>query len=178
MSRIIIYTNFKMNGHNLVRFQNSLKNSFGMLRYIIFMRWIVFLDFSENNGKSGKDYISQVGINFTCRVNCPILPHFYRILGKMQKAGTKIEYNKLGCIPLTGWILRFYPVFSELTKETENRGEDWLWKARMYPTCGINCQILFYLSLINEKNGKLGSRFDMAKLETRSKDSIWELRVL
>ena len=140
MSRIIIYTNFKMNGHNLACFHNSLKNSFGTLRY----------------GKSGKDYISQVGISFTCRVNCPILPHFHRILGKLQKAGTKIEYNKLGFIPLTGWILRFYPVFSELTQETENRGEDWLWKARIYPTCGINCQILFYLSLKNEKNGKLG----------------------
>ena len=42
MSRIIIYTNFKMNEHNLVRFQNSLKNSFGMLRYIIFMRCELF----------------------------------------------------------------------------------------------------------------------------------------
>ena len=61
-----------------------------------------FLEFSENNGKSGKDYKSQVGICFTCRMNCLILPHFYRILGKMQKTGTKIEYDKLGCIPLTG----------------------------------------------------------------------------
>ena len=98
-----------------------------------------------NNGKSGKDYISQVGLCFTCRMNYLILLHFYRILGKMQKTGTKIEYDKLGCIPLTGWILRFYPVFPELTQQTENRGEDWLWKARMYPTCGINCQILPYL---------------------------------
>ena len=96
-----------------------------------------FLEFSENNGKSGKDYKPQVGICFTCRMNCLILPHFYRILGKMQKTGTKIEYDKLGCIPLTGWILRFYPVFPELTQQTENRGEDWLWKARMHPTCGF-----------------------------------------
>ena len=61
-----------------------------------------FLEFSENNGKSGKDYKPQVGICFTCRMNCLILPHFYRILGKMQRTGTKIEYDKLGCIPLTG----------------------------------------------------------------------------
>ena len=157
MSRVIIYSNFKMNGHNFARFQNSLKNSLSMLGYILFMRWIVFLEFSENNGKSitnHKDYKSQVGICFTCRMNCPILPHFYRILGKMQKTGTNIEYDKLGCIPLTGWILRFCPVFPELTHQTEI-GVNWLWKARMYPTCGINCQILPYLSLINEKIGKL-----------------------
>ena len=141
MSRVIIYSNFWMNGHDLACFQNSLKNSFGMLGYILFMRWIVFLEFSENNGKSGKDYISQVGLCFTCRMNYLILLHFYRILGKMQKTGTKIEYDKLGCIPLTEWILRFYPVFPELTQQMKNRGEDWLWKARMYPTCGINCQI-------------------------------------
>ena len=98
----------------------------GVLGYILFMRWIVFLEFSENNGKSGKDYKSQVGICFTCRMNCPILPHFYRILGKMQKTGTKID-DKLRCIPLTGWILRIYPVFPELIQQTENRGEDWLW---------------------------------------------------
>ena len=122
MSRIIIYTNFKMNGHNLARFQNSLKNSFGMLGYILFMRWIFFLEFSENNGKSGKDYKPQVGICFTCRMNCLILPHFYRILGKMQKTGTKIEYDKLGCISLTGWILRFYPVFSRIDSTNGKSG--------------------------------------------------------
>ena len=80
---------------------------------------------------------------------------FYRILGKNAKTWTKIEYDKLGCIPLIGWILRFYPVFPEFTQKTENRGEGWLWKSMMYRTCGINCQILPYLSLINEKNGKL-----------------------
>ena len=60
-----LYFNFKMNcdsaceftRHNLARFQNSLKNSFDILGCIIFMRWIVFLEFSQNNGKSGKDYI-------------------------------------------------------------------------------------------------------------------------
>ena len=164
MFRVIIYSNFKINGHNLARFQNSLKNSFGMSGYILFMRWIFFLEFSENNGKSGKDYKPQVGICFTCRMNCLILPHFYRILGKMQKTGPKIEYDRLGCIPLTGWVLRFYPVFPELTQQTENRGEDWLWKARMYPTCGINCQILPYLSPINEKNGKLGLKIWFGKI--------------
>ena len=65
MFRVIIYSNFKINGHNLARFQNSLKNSFGMLGYILFTRWTVFLEFSENNGKSGKDYKPQVGICFT-----------------------------------------------------------------------------------------------------------------
>ena len=59
-----------------------------------------FLEFSENNGKVGKDYIQQVGICFTCRMNCPISPHFFRILGKNAKTGTKIGYHKLGCIPL------------------------------------------------------------------------------
>ena len=133
-----------------------------------------FLEFSENNRKSGKDYKSQVGLCFTCRMNCQILPHFYRILGKMQRTGTKIEYDKLGCIPLTGWILRFYPVFPELTQQTENRGEDWLWKARMHPTC----RFTLLGSNKRKKNWKLGWRFDMVELETRSIDSIWELRVL
>ena len=35
MSRVIIYFSLKMNGHNLARFQNSLKNSFGTLEYIL-----------------------------------------------------------------------------------------------------------------------------------------------
>ena len=109
----------------------------------IFFLWdeFFFLEFSENNGKSGKDCISQVGLCFTCGMSCLILLHFYRIRGKMQKTGTKIEYDELGCVPLTRWILRFYLVFPELTQQTENRGEDWLWKATMYPTCGTNCQI-------------------------------------
>ena len=140
-----------MYGHNFARFQNSLKNSFDMLGYVLFMRWIVFLEFSENNGKSGKDYISQVGIYFLL-VGWIVrfYPIFTEYLEKCKKTGTKIEYDKLGCTPLIGWILRFCPVFPELTQQTENRGEDWLWKD------GINCQILPYLSLINEKNGKLG----------------------
>ena len=29
---------------------------------------------------------------------------------KCKKTGTKIECDLLGCIPLTGWVLRFYPV--------------------------------------------------------------------
>ena len=57
MSRVVIYFSFKMKGNNLARFQNSLRNSFSTLEHIIFMRWIFFLEFSENNGKSGKDYI-------------------------------------------------------------------------------------------------------------------------
>ena len=130
------------------RFQNSLKNSFGMLGYILFKRSIVFF-------RILKDYRSQVGICFTCRMNFPISSHFYRILGKNAKTWTKFEYDKLGCIPLIGWILRFYPVFPKFTQKTENRGEGWLRKSMMYPTCGINCQILPYLSLINEKIGKL-----------------------
>ena len=56
MSRVVIYFSFKMKGNNLARFQNSLRNSFSALEHIIFMRWIFFLEFSENNGKSGKDY--------------------------------------------------------------------------------------------------------------------------
>ena len=44
-----------------------------------------FLEFSENNGKAGQDYIQQVGICFTCRMNCPISPHFFRILRKNAK---------------------------------------------------------------------------------------------
>ena len=59
-----------------------------------------FLEFSENNGKAGKDYIQQVGICFTCRMNCPISPLFSEFLEKMLKIGTKIGYHKLGCIPL------------------------------------------------------------------------------
>ena len=112
---------------------------------------------SLKNGKSGKiwhDNIGYIPLAGWILRNCPCSLEFTK--KKMQKTGTKIEYDKLGCIPLTGWVLRFYPVFPELTQQTENRGEDWLWKARMYPTCGINCQILPYLSLINEKNGKLG----------------------
>ena len=35
MSRVIIYFDFKMGGHNLARFQNSLKNSLGTLEYIL-----------------------------------------------------------------------------------------------------------------------------------------------
>ena len=126
MFRVIIYSNFEINGHNLVRFRIHWK--IHLACWDIFFLWdeFFFLEFSENNGKSGKDYKSQVGICFTCRMNCLILPHFYRILGKMQRTGTKIEYDKLGFIPLTGWILRFYPVFPELTQQTENRGEDWL----------------------------------------------------
>ena len=142
MSRIIIYTNFKMNGQ-FSPFSEFIEKFIWHVEIYYFMRWIVFLDFSENNGKSGKDYISQVGISFTCRGNCPILPHFYRILGKLQKAGTKIEYNKLGFIPLTGWILRFYPVFSELTQETENRSEDWLWKVGCIPHVGLIVRFYF-----------------------------------
>ena len=38
MSRVIIYSNFKMNGYDLARFQNSLKNPLGMLGYILSMR--------------------------------------------------------------------------------------------------------------------------------------------
>ena len=56
MSRVIIYFNFKMSGHNLARFQNSLKNSLGTLEYIL-LRDEFFLEFSENSGKVGKDYI-------------------------------------------------------------------------------------------------------------------------
>ena len=59
-----------------------------------------FLEFSKNNGKSGQDYLQQVGICFTCRMNCPISPIFSEFLEKMLKTGTKIEYHKLGCIPL------------------------------------------------------------------------------
>ena len=106
--------------------QNSLKNSFGMLGYILFMRWIVFLEFSENNGKLGKDYISQVGIYFLL---VGWIVRFYPIFTEFLekcKTGTKID-DKLGCIPLTGWILKIYPVFPELIQQTENRGEDWLW---------------------------------------------------
>ena len=69
--------------------QNSLKNSFGMLGYILFMRWIVFLEFSENNGKLGKDYISQVGIYFL----------------------------------LVGWIVRFYPTFTEFLEKCKKPGQ-------------------------------------------------------
>ena len=69
--------------------QNSLKNSFGMLGYILFMRWIVFLEFSENNGKLGKDYISQVGIYFL----------------------------------LVGWIVRFYPTFTEFLEKCKKLGQ-------------------------------------------------------
>ena len=79
-------------------------------------------------------------------MNCPILLHFLQnSWKKSKKTGTKIECDVLGCIALTGWILRFYPVFPEFTQKTENRGEDWLWKAMMYPTCGINGQIIFHL---------------------------------
>ena len=48
----------------------------------------------------------------------------------------------------------------------------------MYPSCGIKCQILPYLSLIKEKNGKLGLRFNITKLENWNKDGIWEPREL
>lgn len=65
-------------------------NSISALEYILFMTWIVvFLEFSENNEKSGKDYTQQVGICFICRMNCPILPHFWHI-------------------PHVGLIVRFY----------------------------------------------------------------------
>ena len=57
MSRVIIYFDFKMSGHNLARFQNSLKNSLGTLEYILLRDEFFFLEFSENSGKVGKDYI-------------------------------------------------------------------------------------------------------------------------
>ena len=151
MSRVIISSNCKISGHNLARFHNSLKNSFGMWDTFFLWDELFFLEFSENNKKSGEDYISQVGICFTCGMNCSILPIFYRILWKNAKNRVKDWIWQVRMYSTDGWILRFYPVFPELTLQTENRGEDWLWKARVYPTCGINCQISPYLSLINGK---------------------------
>ena len=122
MFRVIIYSNFKVNGHNLARFQNSLKNSFGMLGYILFMRWIFFLEFSENNGKSGKDYKPQVGICFTRRMNCLILPHFYRILGKMQKNRDNDWIWQVRMYSIDGMNTQILPRFSRIDSTNGKSG--------------------------------------------------------
>ena len=52
MFRVIIYSNFKINGHNLARFQNSLKIHLACWDIFFLLDKFFFLEFSENNGKS------------------------------------------------------------------------------------------------------------------------------
>ena len=52
MFRVIIYSNFKINGHNLARFQNSLKIHLACWDIFFLLVEFFFLEFSENNGKS------------------------------------------------------------------------------------------------------------------------------
>ena len=59
--------------------------------------------------------------------------------------------------PLVGWIVTINPVFLELIEKMENWGEDRIWRVRIYPTCWINCQILFGFSRISTFNERLPS---------------------
>ena len=122
MFRVIISSNFKINGHNLARFQNSLKNSFGMLGYILFMRWIFFLEFSENNGKSGKDYKPQVGICFTCRMNCLILPHFLQNSWKNAKNRDKDWIWQVRMYSIDRMSTQILPRFSRIDSTNGKSG--------------------------------------------------------
>ena len=58
MSRVVIYFSFKMKGNNKTSpFSEFIEKFIQHVRTYYFYEMNFFLEFSENNGKSGKDYI-------------------------------------------------------------------------------------------------------------------------
>ena len=141
MSRVIIYFDFKMSGHNLARFQNSLKNSLGTLEYILLWDEFFFLNSLKTVEKRVKITYNKLGYVSLVGWVVRFYPIFYRILGKKAKDRDKDWMWHIRMYSTHRMNTQILPHFPEFTQETENRGEDWLWKAMMYPTCGINCKI-------------------------------------
>ena len=114
-----------------------------------------------------KDGIWELRVLSTCSMNSQSLLYFSRINSLKNGKSGKIWHDKVGCIPLAGWILRNCPASLEFTKKMENLSKDGIRKLRVISTCSMNSQSLpCFFGINSSKNGKSGQ-----------KDWIWQRRI-
>ena len=109
-----------------------------------------------------KDGIWKLRVLSTCSMNSQSLPSFSGINSLKNGKSEKIWHDKVGYIPLAGWILRNCPASLEFTKKMENLSKDGIRELRVISTCSMNSQSLpCFFGINSSKNGKSGQRLDM-----------------
>ena len=109
-----------------------------------------------------KDGIWELQVLSTCSMNSQSLPCFSGINSLKNGKSGKIWHDKVGYIPLAGWILRNCPASLEFTKKMENLSKDGIRELRVISTCSMNSQSLpCFFGINSSKNGKSGQRLNM-----------------